>query len=577
MLMFRRRRSGSIPGQRSRGAETMLLAVLLGLLALVPLRMYLMKFIHSDFLALALSVHDDSFYYLLPAWHFSTHGYFTFDGLHTTYGFQPLYMLLLTALSTGLTSIEAVLRVGLCVNATLHAATGVGVGLAVNAALPNVRRALRQFAAILAGSVYLLGANLYENNVTLMENPLAAFLYVLLILLLLRALSQSRGHPILADIAIGTLLGCLILARLLPSSLLAVAVMLTMVATCLPRRSTLLIGASMLVPLVIWGIYAQMAFGQILPTSFLVKSEGLMAVVQYWCALAPSDAYHLLAGYTSRLFLFFGDHGSRLGLARQAFLAVGVAALCVCIVFRSWWSRGRTLLVALAAASVAGFFATPILLYARQAEWFYTKWYLFDICVILSMACGVALGFLGQMAVTWLAAHGVSPRPGAAAACIGLQCLGAGAEEVRVYRHVRPLTSWEYSPDRWNHVGARTTLWFRSEVRLEEGERVAAFNAGIVGLLLGGNVVNLDGLANDDIVRHTEDGGTLAEYVWRTGIRYIIDVVPPDQWIQQGINARVIHTEEFKNPKHPELPLYYVTRLEVGRFVAERRFDATND
>lgn len=55
----------------------MLLAVLLGLLALVPLRMYLMRFIHSDFLALALSVHDDSFYYLLPAWHFSTHGYFS--------------------------------------------------------------------------------------------------------------------------------------------------------------------------------------------------------------------------------------------------------------------------------------------------------------------------------------------------------------------------------------------------------------------------------------------------------------------------------------------------------------------
>ena len=403
-----------------------------------------------------------------------------------------------------------------------------------------------------------------------MENPLASFFYVLLILLLLRALSQSRQHPILADIGIGTLLGCLILARLLPSSLLAVAVMLAMVARCLPRRSTLVICASMVVPLVIWGIYADNAFEQILPTSFFAKSTGLMAVVQYWWALAPSDAYYLLAGYTSKLFLFFGDHGSRSGLARQAFLVVGVAALGASTIFRSWWSRGRTLMVALAVASVVGFFAIPILLYARREEWFYTKWYLFDICVILSMACGVALGFLGQATVTWLAAHGAGPRPAATAACIVLQCLGTGAQEWRVYRNVQPLTSWQYAADRWNHVEARTTLWFRSEVRLKEGERVAAFNAGIVGLLLGGNVVNLDGLANDDIVRHIADGGTLAEYVWRTGIRYIIDVVPPDQWIQQGINAQVIHTEEFKNPKHPELPLYYVTRLEVP-------FDATND
>jgi hypothetical protein len=38
---------------------------------------------------LAVSIPDDASYYLLPAWHFSTHGYFTFDDLHKAYGFQP--------------------------------------------------------------------------------------------------------------------------------------------------------------------------------------------------------------------------------------------------------------------------------------------------------------------------------------------------------------------------------------------------------------------------------------------------------------------------------------------------------
>jgi hypothetical protein len=61
---------------------------------------------------LAVSIPDDASYYLLPAWHFSTHGYFIFDDLHKTYGFQPLYMLLLASLSMVLPSIEAVFRAG---------------------------------------------------------------------------------------------------------------------------------------------------------------------------------------------------------------------------------------------------------------------------------------------------------------------------------------------------------------------------------------------------------------------------------------------------------------------------------
>lgn len=107
-----------VGGQHFGDSRATLLALLLGLLVLVPLRLFLNEFIQSDFLALAVSIPDDAFYYLLPAWHFPTHGYFTFDGLHKTYGFQPLYMLLLTGLSTLLPSIEAVLRAGLCVNAT---------------------------------------------------------------------------------------------------------------------------------------------------------------------------------------------------------------------------------------------------------------------------------------------------------------------------------------------------------------------------------------------------------------------------------------------------------------------------
>src|SRR4029079_3771071 len=98
----------------------MWLLLLLVVLAFIPLRVFLTRIIESDYLALAVSIPDDSYYYLMPAWRFKTHGYFTFDGVHRTYGFQPLFMVLLTGLSVILPSIEAVFRAAFSINATLH-------------------------------------------------------------------------------------------------------------------------------------------------------------------------------------------------------------------------------------------------------------------------------------------------------------------------------------------------------------------------------------------------------------------------------------------------------------------------
>jgi hypothetical protein len=60
------------------------------------------------------------------------------------------------------------------------------------------------------------------------------------------------------------------------------------------------------------------------------------------------------------------------------------------------------------------------------------------------------------------------------------------------------------------------------------------------------------------------DGGTLARYLSREQILSVMDVVSPDQWESRPVGALVIHTEQFTNPKHPELPLYYVIRLQAG-------------
>jgi hypothetical protein len=109
-------------------------------------------------------------------------------------------------------------------------------------------------------------------------------------------------------------------------------------------------------------------------------------------------------------------------------------------------------------------------------------------------------------------------------------------------------------------------------VPLAEGERVGAFNAGLVGLLLLPNpLVNLDGLANDDIRgeylgRAAWPSRTLAEYTSRERIRYVIDHIPPwTEWeTVVGLKTELVMKTDRRAPGSSErspLPVYVVRFL----------------
>jgi hypothetical protein len=559
----------------------MWLLLLLVVLGLIPLQVFLNRIMESDYLALAGLMPDDSFYYLVPAWRFKTHGYFTFDGVHRTYGFQPLFMVLLTGLSVVLPSIEAVFRTALSINAILHVATGVMVGLVVNIVLDECSATVRYIASLVAGAVYLLGWNLFWANLTLKENSLAAFLYVLAIFSLLRALARQRQRSIASDAWLGTLIGLLILARLLPSSLLAAAVMLGVVWVCLPRRSAVTVSAAMLIPLLIWGVYAKLAFGHLLPSSMMVKTGGggILGAVRHWWSVGPAEMYAWVAWYVGWAFSLFTDRelGSLRFLSRAGFLAVGAACLAVCMALARWWSRPRTAIVLLAGASLAGVIAIPVLQHATsKALLVYSSWYLFDISAILAIACAAALGFLAQRGIARLPARWANPRPTVVATLVAMIWVGAVVTGFRWYRHV-PIARWDKSgcanydgpcvvtPDSsWEKTVINTALWFRSAVTLAEGERVGAFNSGIVGLLLLPNaLVNLDGLANDDIKGEylgrvgAWPSPTLAEYIPRERIRYVIDHIPPwtDWETVVGLKTQLVMKADGRQP------LMYVVRF----------------
>jgi uncharacterized membrane protein YuzA (DUF378 family) len=456
---------------------------------------------------------------------------------------------------------------------TLHVATGVLVGLAVNRALAGTSATVRYITSLLAGAVYLLGHNLFWANVTLKENALAAFLYVLAIFCLLRALSAAHQRSIRADVWLGTIVGCLLLARLLPSSVLAVAVTLGVLWALVSRRSAIAVTVAMLVPLLLWGLYAEMAFGHILPTSMHVKTDGrgILSAVQHWWSLPAADLFYWSEWYGRWVISFLSDRyvDPRLFSIRAGFVGIGVGSLMLCMVSPAWWSRGRTLLILLAAASLCGVLAIPVLLYrSTKMLLTYSTWYLFDVSAILVITCAVAIGFVGQR-VADLLTRWASPRPAVSAIVIGLLWMGAVVAELKWFNDVKPLTRSDYSESNWQYVAAKTTLWFRSAVPLEEGERVGAFNAGLVGLLLPHGLINLDGLANDDIGEYLAHGGELGEYMLREGIRYVIDFVPRPADLERllQLKTEVLMTSEAKLRDGPDCPkcgglAYYVIRLQ---------------
>jgi hypothetical protein len=351
----------------------------------------------------------------------------------------------------------------------------------------------------------------------------------------------------------------------------------------------MIISVATLVPLLLWGIYAKFAFGHLLPSSMTVKTgdAGIFGAVQHWWSVGLAEMYAWVGWYVAWAFSLFTDRG--MGplrfLIRAGFLAVGVGGVVLCAAFASWWSRSRTTIVLLTAASLAGVVAIPVLQYGSpKALLTYSTWYLFDVSAILAIACAAALGFLGQRGIARLPARWANPPLTVVAMLIAVIWGGAALAELRWYRHV-PIASWNESgcagrdgpcvavPDSsWEKTVANTALWFRSAVPLAEGERVGAFNAGLVGLLLLPNpLVNLDGLANDDIRgeylgRAAWPSRTLAEYTSRERIRYVIDHIPPwTEWeTVVGLKTELVMKTDRRAPGSSErspLPVYVVRFL----------------
>ena len=129
--------------------------------------------------ALLARIPDDSLFYFQIAWNFADTLRFSYDRVHDTYGFQPLWQIVLGVCAFCFESREAFLRFGVLLLGLLHVAAGLLM-------FGMLRRWLGAVAAVASGAFWLLNPSLLDWNLGGKENALYA-------LLLLSTLSCATG------------------------------------------------------------------------------------------------------------------------------------------------------------------------------------------------------------------------------------------------------------------------------------------------------------------------------------------------------------------------------------------------
>ncbi len=545
----------------------------------------------SDFRELALRrLQDDSYYYLQPAWDFATRHFFTFDGEHPTYGFQPLWMLVLAFQALFVPSKIAFLRAAVSLGALLYCLTGVGLHLLV-------RRWINGWAALLAPAVWLFNPGLVGLYITGKENALFAFLLVASAGLIARRLSRPASPR--AAVVDGVMIGLLVLSRVnaLPIAVLFGAVVLLASPGLwnerLRRTGWMVLGTG--VVLIAWTVYALIAFGGVFPNSGTAKLYGA------WAALAVFFDRHLtwlsldqIAAWLPRSErVFLGNPGALVlptrGLAESYFVGflpeISLGSLA------GLWPLGgtlayqmRLLILGVMASGFIGWVAIGVgrgirhrRLQALHAKWtepsaaalvvgvlaiaaavngasnlmllpaylYWGTWYPVPEQVTLVLAATTVLWLIARGVVRvvetlerWRAARRANGRPILLA---GLDVLGGLLLAVAVaglgYRFERTWSPASFSPSPSEAAGYNGVLWMNAHLPL--GSRVASYSSGLLGYFAEGYaVINIDGLANTPqfvenetrahllYVRGLAANDPLTEYLHREGITHLANVEP---------------------------------------------------
>jgi hypothetical protein len=405
---------------------------LIVILALISLGSPLLLLHRYD---LASQFEDDAFYYFQIAKNVA-HGHgFTFDGLHATNGFHPLWLFALIPVFAAGSDLESAVRTAGLLEVALLGLAGAFVYRAL------WRQLGKHGAAVAAVALFGLPGTRHITRVGL-ESALTMMLLSWTWLIWLE-LDRTRLRSWLA---LGTLCGLLALSRL--ETLCAVPTLLWLERRHLAAHRASILGlaaptAALLVADLMWN---RVGFGLWLPISGVVK--------HYW---ALADGYAL-------------PWGLRIPRPLPEVLAIVAASLVALLVIE----RSHDQLAERARASGFAFLlvvACSVVIADTLTVGYIAPWYLGPVVVCTAVACGVVATL-----------H----RPAARVAI----ALAAALSVVRVPYTVAAVRSHRLQA----HLRGEAADWLRAHTG--PNARIGAWNGGMLGYYSDRHIIMLDGLAN---------------------------------------------------------------------------------
>jgi hypothetical protein len=460
---------------------------------------------------------DDSFYYFKVAQNVVDGYGSTFDRIHPTNGYHPLWLGMLLPVAALVRDPWMLVRSAVALSILFNTLTAYLIWRVLSQSVRG------WFIAALGTALYFLNPRVAQSGVNGLEVALSTFCVmagVALTLLRSRAPSEVWGHRLLLGVA----LGLMFLART-DNVFYILALMGVALFEEKPGRrfgTFCLVGAVsglLVAPWLAWNVWQ---FG------------GLMQVSGKACPYVAQSLF-LEAGHSrtdlliqsARIFAKYclnGIYGVPLGMPRWLVWGAGVFSVLALSV--RWYDTnlpgGKTLRRSVAILLALGAGACLLLFAHTFLRWYPRDYYCDTVILLLVLGFSLALAFFdpGRVAESLVrCCYGTVPldhgflRSVLVALSLGALVWGGtitwrALDEGR-YAHQAELLEAAY--------------WLRDNV--PEGEVAAGFNVGIVGFFSGRQVVNLDGVINNeayDALVQRDLFGLMRQ----DGVRYYVDYDP---------------------------------------------------
>lgn len=503
----------------------------------------------NDFIVLARNgfLYDDAFYAFQIARNIASGLGPTFDGVHMTNGFQPLYVLLLVPLfliSRGDPILPV--HIALTMSALLAAATAWFFYRVAS-------RYARSSAALIATALWAVSPVVMRQTANGLETALALFSLAWAVDYYLRNVRNNDTPEQGTYVRLGALLGLAILSRIdLVFFVLAMAldylVVLRTRGAVREEIRGVAVGAAVAFAMCLpWLAYGAVAVGSAFPESGAATRYLSVAYAPFF-DLGPAtmesgpDARfvwgHLIHSFSvlkatpvvQPLFRSVAKLQEAGVLPAGSIAVTNVFSVLLVVALVGWMLR-RTRAAAARSLSELNFLLLfSVLLIAAYSTWifgvfFFIRYY-YPIYFVLMLYAAVSI----DGAFTWLAARSRVPRralmsaAAVYAAAVLFMGFNAGFRTAPMYRFY-DVACWV-------------------EQNTEPGETLGVFQSGTIGYLSKRNVVNLDGKVNRE-ARSALREGRLNEYVTDAGISLIMDhyrvldlfLGPWDKEVQQRVVA----------------------------------------